>query len=746
MENTISVDDKKPILNSKEKRRFSQISEQFFKGSHEFFVEQQLKTQKFINEKLKKSSFYEHYQDAIQNVKDNINNKIDVVKNNLKKDLGSKIMNFIIVLEIGVIAAAKCPFNLQNVKRIIINSSNNIINFFSSNNFSFEEFLDITGIKINKYTYFEDFLKIIQNILKENIYIFAGGINYFLNNSEYNAFIICLGQCALKIGEAAGGAVGIIFNIVDSIAGREITKKPELQHFLGLGRRQHQAASSMELSTHNIIGRHSIMTLTSNVVGVLDRSSGTRNKPEIRYLVNENGELEEQSNVYNTNWLHGIGLMQNISHNLGVTAHNDEEDDFKRRAGDLQNFRVAASRESITRLVRLNDTSSSILQTESYRQLVQRWGQLNNIGRRDENGNVIGVLYDAENLSKGKFEDLVLDERVILTNPNTSEDFIEFKAQQIVIRNFYDRYRYSYNSLTRSICDEIKQWLFSTSNIAPVANVLFGQYEGFFPVKYFIFIPPIAYAIWQFEHVQKLNQFAHENIDYNLYQMEINIRGNRDTAALRRLRNLKRVYDSGLSGRYMGIGFDSYFYELKNILDLALENNFENVKKLRPDIILPAFQNFAFIVNVITKPFDTLKVINNLYNNWFFRGENNTLNEDIAIFFSGTDGTNTIYNITSSSANIISTFDNNSIVSTTQQTQNEQSITTQSTVSDRNMYLWRKLEDTLSDISESSAKRRRDIKVLMSNRLALWDSLNEASIYIQDDNLYPGNTIQRPTT
>lgn len=701
MDNTISADDKKPILNSKEKRRFSQISEQFFKGSRDFFVEQQEKTQKFINEKLKKSSFYEHYQDTIQNVKDTINDKTNVIKNNLKKNLGNKIMNFIILLEIGVIAASQCPFNLEGAKKFMGESLNQMINFFS-NDVSFDgiiDFLKQTGININKDIFVKDILKIIQDVLIEPIYIFSGGINYFLNNRKLNAFIICLGECALKVGESAGGAVGYLFDIIKNAAKITVSKRPELQHFLILGREQHQTASNIENAAHAAVGINENLSLESVKIGIW-----------------YNGQL--------------YGIV-----NENITEDDDEIDDANRVLDNLRQLRLSASAESIRRFVGSYNTGTNILQTESYQKMVQEWLRINAVNQRDENGNIIGVMYDLTGLDRANLWAMVMSEDTV--------DVSEIQRQKNNIWRFYIRYKNSSNPFAKKICDEIERWLFvdvlsyNRGVLESKREFMGQQIKGYFPVVCFVFAPAIIYAIWEFEHMQELTNFMYQNINYNLSQREINILGNRDTEALDLLREIKEKYDIGFYNYFFEGGIASYFWDLNEVLNCAWDNKFENVKKLRPDVILPEFQNFAYIVNVITKPFEMLKIINNLYNNWFLTGENNTFNEDIARFFGSKLVRNTTYNVTYTSSNVQSSFQNSNA---------QQSTTTESIQEDRNMHQWRNLEQMLKTISIGSREKKEKIKKLMSYRADLWDVLNEISIRIQDDNLYPGNTIQRPTT
>lgn len=541
MENVITKNNVKPILNYKEKNRYHQISEQFFKGSHEFFVEYQEKTQKFIDDKLKKSSFYEHYQDAIQNVKDKIGNKIDEIKNNVKNNFHQKLMDFIILFEIGVIAATQCPFKLEGVSKFIEDTKNELALWGQILGTGWDGVLYVMeqcGQKLDFQAVIDSSIGGIKILMKSAINMFAEGIDYFFNNLEDNAFLICLGECAAKVGETASGAIGIIIDLVMAAVNRTVAKRPDLTHFLKYGTNQYMIASQIEKDAHQIVGVHEQLSFSSDEIGYSWNG--------IWYgIVNENDDDDK-----------------------------DELDDAKRVLNQIRELRVQASKESAdTYSSGHYHSGSSILTTSSYQAMVKKWEEERN------------VEYDLSGTSVQYMGHLYLNEK------NADVSFL--KSQKPVIKKFYDTYKDSDNPVAKQICDEIKKWLFVE---LPYGSELMGQrLRGYWLVRLFVFAPAIIYAIIEFENMQKMTREMYEQQDLQLYKRELALLKDKETESMSELNDAIRLYDIGVHNTV------DFIKELNKIFlkSQDKEHSFEILKRLRPDVVFTSFKYLPQMVNLI---------------------------------------------------------------------------------------------------------------------------------------------------
>lgn len=561
MENVITKNNVKPILDYKEKNRFHQISGQFFKGSFDFFVEQQEKTQKFIDDKLKNSSFYEHYQDAIQNVKDNIGNKIDEIKNNVKNNFHQKLMDFIILFEIGVIAATQCPLKLEGVSKFIEDTKNELSLWRQILGTGWDGVLYVMeqcGQKLDFQAIIDSSIGGIKILMKSAINMFAEGINYFFNNLEDNAFLICLGECAAKVGETASGAVGIILDLVMAAANRSVANRPDLTHFLKYGTNQYMIASQIEKDAHQIVGIHEQLSFSSNEIG------------------------------YSWN-----GIWQGVV-NENDDDDKDELDDAKRVLNQIRELRVQASKESAdTYSSGHYHSGSSILNTSSYQAMVKKWEEESN------------VAYDLSGTSTQYMGHLYLNEK------NADVSFL--KSQKPVIKKFYDTYKDSDNPVAKKICEEIEKWLFVK---LPYGTELMGQrLRGYWLVRLFVFAPAIVYAIIEFEHMQKMTREMYEQQDLQLYKRELALLIDKETETVSELNDAIRSYDIGVHNT---VDF------IKKLNEIFLksqdkEYSFEILKRLRPDVVFTSFKYLPQMVNLIKFGMGKVQNIKDI-NRELFRG------------------------------------------------------------------------------------------------------------------------------
>ena len=687
MKNAISQDDKKTILNFKEKRRFHQISEQFFRGSHDFFVHQYEEQRKYINQKL--VSFNEHYHDAIRGIKDNISDKIDSIKNSIKRDIDLKIMNFIIFLELGVIAASQCPFKLNEAEKFIKKT----IDFFPKFNkdsvlFDLQNLFDKMGYKIDFDEISNDITNASSKMMLQALTMFAGGIYHFFNNTENNAFLICFGECAAKIGKTASGAIGIILDLVLSAMERSVAKRPDMSHFAKYGVNPHLMAAQIENESHAIVGIHEKLSFSSSEIGYFDGWD------EFRGIVNENDEDPNKIEKFFIERPLGTTGPLNLMQALVVGIHqmkekNNELDDAKRVLNEMRELREAASKESADTYSNGSYTSGkSILNTASYDALKKKW--------EDERNKE----YDLSGTSKQRMNYLYINEH------NASVKSI--KDQKPLIIEFYNKHKNSSNPIAQKICGEIKMWLTDGDN----KGIMHQKYENYFPVKYFVFAPAIAYAIVEFNHIDKISKNVYEQIDYKLYQLERKKLLDRDTEALLELRRTNEMYHNGF---YDDIG--DYIKGLNRVLRIAngKSTRFQNLKKLRPDIILSSFKNFPFIVNKITSSYDRIYALNKVNDKFSDKS-------DVAGFL---NGNNTIYQISSKRVN----GDENQIDN--------------QFIGDNNGYAWRTQQQMITTISRNHRQKKREIKKLFYDRYIKWSIIAIVVKKLNQDSLYPNNKVLR---
>lgn len=532
-QNTVS-----PILTLKEKRRIHQISESFFKGSGEFFVLYNESINKTVDTDIIKSNFMEHYEDAIKQVKDNIKNKQEDLQVNVtKNNFHDKLMNFIIVLELAIIAATKLPVNLSNLQKLgdsFVEEFNYITYKLKNGGMDGVEYLaNLYSSTFNPTRILERMLNSINPLIYYSYRSLIFGLDYFLNNTEDNAFLTCLGELASFIGSTASGAIGLILSMFGLGTYTAANKRPNLMHFLRYGTNPYMVAQRMENEIQSAIDKaedNTIFSLFSS-----DASIG--------YQYATGG------------W---VGLDDDDDGN--------ELPEAKKLLTNFQNFRIEAAEQS-NKKYRANSVFGvpNIFETKEYQKMEKSW---NDVARKE---------FDLGSTSSIQFQQLLIN--------HNSVNLSELNTQRKIIRTFYENNKGKNNHpYAKRICDEIDRYDLLDTKMRQRARVARNHYT----IEFIIFAPAVIYAIIQYEHTQKRDVELISTLDYRLEEMDRRLRMLNQNQNVEELKELKIDYDNGL------ISTENVIIKLTSLL--SFDKPLNSLRNINFEDILTCFLDFYEII------------------------------------------------------------------------------------------------------------------------------------------------------
>ena len=532
-QNTVS-----PILTLKEKRRIHQISESFFKGSGEFFVLYNESINKTVDTDIIKSNFMEHYEDAIKQVKDNIKNKQEDLQVNVtKNNFHDKLMNFIIVLELAIIAATKLPVNLSNLQKLgdsFVEEFNYITYKLKNGGMDGVEYLaNLYSSTFNPTRILERMLNSINPLIYYSYRSLIFGLDYFLNNTEDNAFLTCLGELASFIGSTASGAIGLILSMFGLGTYTAANKRPNLMHFLRYGTNPYKVAQRMENEIQSAIDKaedNTIFSLFSS-----DASIG--------YQYATGG------------W---VGLDDDDDGN--------ELPEAKKLLTNFQNFRIEAAEQS-NKKYRANSVFGvpNIFETKEYQKMEKSW---NDVARKE---------FDLGSTSSIQFQQLLIN--------HNSVNLSELNTQRKIIRTFYENNKgKNSHPYAKKICDEIDRYDLLDTKMRQRARVARSHYT----IEFIIFAPAVIYAIIQYEHTQKRDVELISTLDYRLEEMDRRLRMLNQNQNVEELKELKIDYDNGL------ISTENVIIKLTSLL--SFDKPLNSLRNINFEDILTCFLDFYEII------------------------------------------------------------------------------------------------------------------------------------------------------
>ena len=462
----------KPILSQREKKRYHQISEQFFRGAGTFFVLYNESINKSVDDQIIKGQFMEYYEDQIKKVKDNIQAKQDnLASQKTKKQFFNKLLNFIIILEVGVISATKLPFKFYKIGKnmeVFMNDFLYIGNKLKNGTMEGLDYItDVYGLNFNPTRTLQFVVERIEPFIYDSYENLIYGLDYLFNNIDNNPFLMWLNEIAKVCGTAAGGLIGLIMSLFGLGGYTAASKRHNLMHFLRYGSNPYSVAQSYE--------------------------------DEIQKSVDSAQD--------GTSWWRPFSSDASIGYewSTGGWQGLDDDDDgnelpeVKRILSSLQESRVFAAEKS-------NETyrkasifgAPDIFNTTGYRDMVQMWNT-----NKDKS-------FDLGGLTPVNFHHLLINSS--LTNTE------QLSKSLSKVGNFYvTNVGTNPHPYAKRICEEIEKYDLLNYN----QRLRRGEKAGHYTIEQFIFLPVILYAIMQYEHTQKRDIALIRMYDQNMRQNDI---------------------------------------------------------------------------------------------------------------------------------------------------------------------------------------------------------------------------------
>lgn len=453
----------KGVLTSAEKRRFQQIGDQFFKGSYEFFVHYQETIHKTVDINIINNNFVQYFQNQLKDAKEKLIDKAQILEQEKAKEkFQNRLLNFIIALQVGMIAILKLPMSFQKIKDFSQKTLDGVAAGVELLKNSAGAWVDLLSWLGSGYSsIMEDVYKAYLNFGKHVVYYFK----YFFFESY--TFTECFKHLGLKIGKRATGAISLLIDIVKNIYTVEIYKRPKLKHWLLYGVDQTQKVKSLESEYFNNLNSF--------------ESSSWFFGDDFQFGAIMNGEY------------HGVVEGEADKDDNGKAEEELQSTDIKKELEWFQN-KIQQGAEETSGEYTVNSIYGvpNLLKSKSYEELQQRWEEIKN-----QEANISGTIVD-----------VTLDK--IVFNPfSNHEQLKSIRVEELQnsldeIKQFHEKYKNSKDPFAKSICDEIQD------------KILSVKFESFYdekndkvnymPLKVYMFVPAIQYAIIQFKFVQERNE------------------------------------------------------------------------------------------------------------------------------------------------------------------------------------------------------------------------------------------------
>lgn len=453
--NVINQNNVKPTLKSREKSRFQQIGENFFKGSHAFMREFHNNIIKGVDEKIIKSNFVQEYQENLKQYQNSLVNQIDDAKEEqAKNSLWNKILNFIIICEVGVIALSAMPFNLTQAKQ-----------FGSRVLETIEPYLEQVWNKIDFRGLWDGMIGGLNEAFTP-IWEYMLEVFYEWLNSDNNVFTKCflaLARTAVKRGKGPGQW---IMNMILSYLADETLKRPSIMHWLLYGNKVFTKVNDMEQAQFDLI-----MQANDTSTGWFDASNA-----EIGVFRMGDEQMEWYGVDAGKARMGGSMELENVRSSM---------------VNHMERVQNAAKQISQEERVQHMYGTPNMLSTAAYQDMLKNWNELQN--------KTVDIAW-ASNVKysqlKFNFVSAKRDAngRVIKTDPPENIKKIREAYDKLII--FKEKYANSTNPFAKQICAEFQ---------ARLGNVGVWDFESV-PVAVMMFVPALYYAVLQFEYIQERNE------------------------------------------------------------------------------------------------------------------------------------------------------------------------------------------------------------------------------------------------
>lgn len=473
----------KGTLTSVEKKRFRQIGDQFFKGSYEFFVHYQETIHKTVDINIINNNFVQYFQNQLKDAKEKLIDKAQILEQEKAKEkFQNRLLNFIITLQVGIIAILKLPMDFKKIKEFSQASLDGISRGFEMLRNAAGVWVDLGSWLGEAYTsVMDDVYKGYINFGKHVVHFFR----FFFFESE--TFTTCLTHLGIKIGNRATGAIGLIINLIKSIYTTEVYKRPKLKHWLLYGTEKLQKVNSLESEYFdNLTSSKNSKNFISSWIWGNDFQFGTMIDGE--YSGVAEGSTPKIINKKTNEVIRYLDDLQSV--------------DVKRQLESFQHDTQAAAEEvSGEYTVKSLYGLPNLLKSKKYAELKQRWNKMKNLSV-DISGTMYSVPFHELifNPVSGYQEKKGDDGKI---GGEGDLNYEEFEKSFKEIKRFYKKYRKSKDPFAKSICDEIEDKILKTKfiKIDKTETKLIK-----IPIQVYLFMPAIYYSIVQFNFVQERNE------------------------------------------------------------------------------------------------------------------------------------------------------------------------------------------------------------------------------------------------
>lgn len=521
MSEIISQNNVNPYLTQIEKGRFQQIGDNFFKGAHQLFVEQQVQIIKTVDSNIINNEFIRQQNELLSQYRESVMMKNQrQYSNDIGKVFCDKLDDFLILCGIGLIAIKKYP---DEINRVVQYGKNVLQDCISNVKYIYDK-ID-ANVLIGKV---DDFVRpIVQNFILFVFDCIGDGYDLFfngdisINKKNTNLFFECISALVEKIVKRTTGVVrgvGLIFDLIMGLIKKESYKKPLLKHWLLYGTQVYDSVKQVDDEFYNFyknvqdtkfwwfqsnseIGRFVMNGDKSEWYGVAPGEiKGTRKHMELQQ---EN--VKKEINNFHLSIQEGakqISSKDRVQSLYGIPSILDSPGYIKARSKfqmmggksvDISgltttNTPIVFSELQINLGIKIDQKLKEIENAKLYdRQFKQKWGVAINTAAKKEK--------ELEELRK-------------------SNNLEEFKKANKIIYNFYNKHKDDKNPIAKKIIDEIIH----------VMGSIKEDLGDTFWLKHFVFIPPIYYAILQYEHMRQRNEKVVASLGRKLIQTSENLK------------------------------------------------------------------------------------------------------------------------------------------------------------------------------------------------------------------------------
>lgn len=577
---------KKGALNSTEKKRFQQIGEQFFKGSYEFFVHYQETIHKTVDIQVINSNFVQYFQNQLQDAKNKLVDKAQILEEEKAKEkFQNRLLNFIISLEVGIIAILKLPMDFKKIKEYGDAAIDGIVGGWNLLKNSAGVWVDLTTWCAGT---FSGIIKNVTSLIEDACIYMVNGVDYFLNYS--GVFSECFEHLAIKIGKRATGLVGMILRTLMWFIKDESYKRPNIRHWLLYGEKEYNDVKALEDELYNTVVN------SDDTSSIFDQSfrdflhglfgyEGYRDKVWGVFVGNSNArigkyvvdEIDEDGVVKKYKWV-GVDAGKSSA------DYEMELEDVKKALNDLQILvQEAVKSESEIYSVKSMYAQPNLLESDYYKNKIP--AKIKELTGKE----VDMTIYEDE-----KFLNLMISSNSDQTK--NSAEIKELINREDIVFKFYNQYKNSKDPFAKQICAEIYDKLFEKNEYSrEIIEIRTNESFGV-RIKSFIFIPPIYYAILQFNYSQLRNEKIVASMDRKLYALNEDLNYYTKDRSLKEYKTVEKRFLDGT------INFTDF---VKWVVKSLNGSNF-TMKQFTPGAILGFVQMAKKSKDIVDNGFSTI--------------------------------------------------------------------------------------------------------------------------------------------